>query len=165
MDACSFARLQLSGRARINKKVLQLLNPEYYNAQKYISLCKKTTNRVKIMSSFECFGFLFEPNLTCEPMQPITVECGEGLAIFPAGDVYLCVLLRDFKAGNVRDKELKAIWVGSEIFNFFRNFSILESCKECDYLPICRCGCRGNAFLETGQIESIDPLCPILNGK
>uniref|UniRef100_A0A7V3VTE6 Radical SAM protein n=1 Tax=candidate division WOR-3 bacterium TaxID=2052148 RepID=A0A7V3VTE6_UNCW3 len=165
VEACAFARLQLSGRARENKDLLMLTKQEFYGAQKYISSHFKKISKFKIIRSFECFYFLFEPVSFCHPAASITIECGEGLAISPTGDVLVCNLLRDFKIGNVRKEKLETMWVNSEFLKKLRNFTIFSLCKTCDYLPVCRCGCRGCTFLETGNLYAVDPLCPFIKEK
>jgi len=44
-----------------------------------------------------------------------------------------------------------------------RNLERLEArCMECEFLSLCRGGCRASAYENTGRLDATDPLCPLV---
>ena len=79
--------------------------------------------------------------------------------IKPNGDVWPCPFLPLY-AGNIVKEEAVNIWKG-KIFELLRNRNNLEEpCKSCSYREVCG-GCRGRAYILTGNPFASDPTCPI----
>ncbi len=71
----------------------------------------------------------------------------------------------DIQAGNVRERPIREIWEGSEVFLRLRDFSLLKGkCKNCDYVDVCG-GCRARALYRFGDFMSSEPLCPYIPKK
>jgi len=87
-------------------------------------------------------------------------ECG----ILADGSVVGCRLLPQWKAGNVRERPLSALWAASEAFSEFRRMTASDCgaiCASCDVATACRGGCRAYAFGMTGSFYAPDSRCPI----
>ncbi len=67
-----------------------------------------------------------------------------------------------FMENNEPVSEIKDRWESSEHLNNFRMLVeyAKEPCKSCEYLIICRCGCRAVSLHETGNFIDPDPECP-----
>lgn len=93
----------------------------------------------------------------------VTRMCQAGiwsLEITPDGYAQPCYIFRNIKVENVRERSVQEIWLESEIFNKVRDRSLLTGkCKRCKYLNTCGGGCRGMAYMLTGNRFAPDPLC------
>lgn len=91
----------------------------------------------------------------------LTGGCTAGiasLAITSNIDLLPCVRLR-LPAGNLREKSLEDIWLGSKIFLQLRHRSSFKGrCGLCYYRNICG-GCRADAYAVSGDYLESDPLC------
>lgn len=60
--------------------------------------------------------------------------------------------------------ELPERWRSSRHLNQFRDLaaSAAEPCRSCEYLSLCRCGCRATALFHTGEFSAPDPECPFV---
>lgn len=60
--------------------------------------------------------------------------------------------------------EIADKWKNSEHLNRFRVLvdSAREPCSLCEYVTICRCGCRVVALYKTGDFSAPDPECPFV---
>lgn len=86
--------------------------------------------------------------------------CWHGkIAITETGQVIPCVFERSLFYGNVRNKSVKEI-IDSDILkdNWFRNFSKIEVCKDCEYRFACK-DCRPLGISRCGNISSKNPRC------
>lgn len=65
----------------------------------------------------------------------------------------------DEHVSNITEK-----WQSSPHLNAFRNLikTAKEPCKSCDYLAICKTGCRANTLYYEGDFFGPDPECPIV---
>ena len=71
----------------------------------------------------------------------------------------------DIQAGNIRERPIKEIWEGSEVFLRLRDFSLLKGkCKNCEYVDVCG-GCRARALYHFGDFMASEPLCPYIPKK
>jgi len=72
----------------------------------------------------------------------------------------------DIHVGNIREKRLAEILLGSPVINDLRNiFEKIEgTCRQCDNRSECY-GCRGNAYQTTGNYLASDPACWHCNSK
>ena len=60
--------------------------------------------------------------------------------------------------------EIRARWDSSSHLNSFRMLeeNAQAPCSACEYLSICRCGCRATALYYTGDFFAPDPECPFV---
>lgn len=75
------------------------------------------------------------------------------------GDAIPCSGI-DIPVGNIREKELQQIIMGSNVIQDLRHIDsfIKGKCKHCDDADECY-GCRGNAYQICGDYLAEDPLC------
>lgn len=67
--------------------------------------------------------------------------------------------------GSVLENDISTVW-NSELANRLRDLSCIKGkCASCTFLSRCRGGCRGEAYIRTGDLFSEDPLCWIQNIK
>ena len=98
-------------------------------------------------------GIIIKPNKICG-------GCTAGIAslvITPSLEIIPCVRLR-IPVGNLKSRNLREIWLNSDIFNKLRDRASFEKCGTCYYRNICG-GCRAEAYAETGNYLGPDPLC------
>lgn len=97
-------------------------------------------------------------------------KCSNGwgttfITVNPRGDVLPCQsaqVIPGLNIPNVRETELKNIWLHSELFNRFRGTDWMrEPCKTCPERDIDLGGCRCQAFLLTGDATNADPVCSL----
>jgi len=79
------------------------------------------------------------------------------IGIDSVGNVKGCLSIYsdDFIEGNVRTESLKSIWTKEGNFAYNRQFelSVLSgACAKCDKRSICRAGCRGSCFFNSGSL-------------
>jgi len=89
-------------------------------------------------------------------------QCGvESCAVLEDGSVAVCEAFPGLVLGNLRDCTLADIWQTSPVLGALRQpFSLeqVEGCRECGYRALCTGGCRGQAYLATGDIRARDPV-------
>lgn len=80
-------------------------------------------------------------------------QCGFGhaeISVDPSGVVYPCQSLQfdEFACGNVRDRDVKDIFLNSPILQRARGTRVqtLEVCRHCDLRDLCNGGCRATAY-------------------
>jgi len=87
-----------------------------------------------------------------------TCEAGLGTAaIGPGGELRPCVGY-DLVLGNVIQEPLRSVWNGKGREQFLRCAHIPDVCRECEFLAMCRGGCRAAALAVGGRIDAPDPL-------
>ncbi|MFZ5817298.1 MAG: radical SAM protein [Bacillota bacterium] len=106
------------------------------------------------------------------PLSPFQLKrhCGVGveeISVDSLGDVYPCKLLHlpHLKAGNIRERSLREIWEGSEIFEAMLgvNPDNLPDCRPCTFRYICGGGCRAHQMSMTGDLYgTFNQDCPSL---
>ena len=72
-----------------------------------------------------------------------------------------------FLSGEESIFELPRLWSGSENLSRLRGWSdrAPEPCRSCDYLDICKGGCRAVAGFVAGNFDAVDPECPFVDGE
>ena len=88
-------------------------------------------------------------------------EAGNHLAaVRPDGRVLACSFWEEPEGGDVR--ELRALWRRPGAFEPFRSWCAAPPapCRACDWLRVCRGGCRAVARHVTGDPAAPDPGCP-----
>lgn len=97
-------------------------------------------------------------------MKSIVPGCGVGhkmIYIRSNGEMCLCPTLssreaKEFKVGNIYHDDLQKVWNENEELILFRNSTCGVS--DCEYMSICRGGCRSRAYLHSGHLNGIDPI-------
>jgi radical SAM protein with 4Fe4S-binding SPASM domain len=93
-------------------------------------------------------------------------SAGRGfIYIKPNGEVWPCPFI-EINCGNILERTFMDIYETSDVLKQLRNReSLLKgSCGECEYKVVCG-GCRGRAYLATGDLFSEDPSCFIAPPK
>ena len=95
---------------------------------------------------------LYDKNLPC--------MCGyQFLGIRPNGDYTICPIVSEGQ-GNILTTDIREFWQNSSIIQDIRNIGKLEGkCAGCDFLKLCRGGCRGLAKCYSGSYYKPDPMC------
>ena len=72
-----------------------------------------------------------------------------------------------FLSGEESIFELPRLWSGSESFARLRNWidQAPEPCRSCEYLDICKGGCRAVSGFVAGDGCAPDPECPFVDGE
>jgi pyrroloquinoline quinone biosynthesis protein E len=85
------------------------------------------------------------------------------MLIDPAGRALPChaaAVIPDIEFDNVRAHDLGWLWTESRAFQRFRGDEWMsETCRECSRKEVDFGGCRCQAYLLTGDANSIDPVC------
>ncbi len=101
------------------------------------------------------------------------VRCGLGLtqaAVLSNGDVIPCIYMRDIVLGNLMKTHLLEIpnLSGFERFKTLRKITVDEAneqCRTCEWRYVCGGGCRGRAYIKSGDLLSPDPQMCFLVGR
>ena len=91
-------------------------------------------------------------------------HCGREICwITQTGDVYPCIFFGDkYVAGNIRETNFVDLWNRCREMSQFRGN---EFCHSCAIFKDCRGGCRCRALWQYGDINAIDPYCPLGKNK
>ncbi len=87
-------------------------------------------------------------------------HCGkETVWIDELGNYSPCIFLGpEFNSGNIKNDSFINLWKKSlDSMKITGN----NTCKKCSNYSKCRGGCRARVFYETGNLNGIDPLCPL----
>lgn len=144
------------GRGEANKK-LELSPMEVREVSAY--LIEERKNR-----SIEIMQLEFEHTFNAPPSNKIDVttpvECGGALhycTVTPKGELLPCHYFEGVDTENVKDKPFSQIWKGSRFLNYFRSMKISDVkgyCGECEWLPVCRSGCKAANFSRRKLFDS-----------
>jgi SynChlorMet cassette radical SAM/SPASM protein ScmE len=85
-------------------------------------------------------------------------------SIRPDGWAVPCDRLPELVAGKINETPLDKIWTESETFVDFRKrtqtpLESLETCRGCEFSPLCTGGCAASAYYSEGTIFARDPDC------
>lgn len=146
----SFAPLFKAGRAKVNKQ-LAITGKEYYKA---LSSAKGVNPLSYLCSALD----------TAKKQKIMKCAIGDAeISISDNGDVYPCHLLHipQFRAGNVKEASLEAIYLSSNVLKACRNLTVLgiRKCVKCPIRFICGGACRARAFYEKGRTDVSDDFC------
>ena len=161
-----FLRFKPAGRGKLDyfeKRLTPAQNREFYPMIKGLSQQHNTP--VKIDCSFVPMFCWHRPDK--ELMEQFSVYGCE------AGNVLLGVRSNgmlggcSFLPGNENVFELPNLWSNSKELSNLRNWAkqACEPCRSCDYLYICKGGCRAVAGFVTGDTNAPDPECPFVLGE
>jgi radical SAM protein with 4Fe4S-binding SPASM domain len=151
------------GRGNENKEYI--LSPhEHEIAMKYLTeIRRKIALPIQLLQP--SFPFLFDlkvkPKILEENYRGFRCSCGKQLcAITPDGFIKPCGYFSKV-LGNIKEESFAKIWYESDFVCDLRGLKKLnEFCMKCEYLSLCGGGCRASAFENSGNLESIDLLCP-----
>ena len=84
------------------------------------------------------------------------------LSIKSGGRFSGCSFMENEETESVFD--IQMLWHSSPHLKRFRNLvtNAQEPCRSCEYLDLCRCGCRATAVYYTGDFSAPDPECPFV---
>jgi len=91
-------------------------------------------------------------------------HCGkEAIWIDEEGNYSPCIFFgEDYIIGNIRTSDYLELWEKAlDSVSFEGN----ATCKSCDNYAICRGGCRARALNVYGDINAVDPICPLRKNK
>lgn len=107
------------------------------------------------------FPLCILPEFNEKTKEMISNYCDAGLnqlVIDPEGNLKPCVCLSE-KLGNILTDDLQKIWLKTKFLLDIRQLKYVpKECKKCEYISICRGGCRASARGYFGKIDSKDPL-------
>lgn len=93
-------------------------------------------------------------------------SCGTGkhiISIASDGSVYPCHMLHDekFKMGNLDESTLKGILDSNIIAKKFQKLTVenIEECNKCEYMYLCKGGCRARSYFANGNVDCKDSYC------
>jgi radical SAM protein with 4Fe4S-binding SPASM domain len=157
-------RLKPSGRGRIDyfeRRLTPAQNREFYPMIKRLSL--EYAIPVKIDCSFVPMFCWHRPDK--KMMEQFSVYgCEAGnvlLGVRSDGRFAGC----SFLSGEESIFELPRLWSGSEHLSSLRTWTDRATgpCRPCDYLDICKGGCRAVAGFVAGDSDVPDPECPFVD--
>lgn len=79
-------------------------------------------------------------------------------------NVYPCSYMnhKELCCWNIKEQSLLDIRSKSDIMNKIRNIDkITWKCSNCDFLDLCRWGCRATSYLRYKKLDATDPLCVV----
>ncbi|MFQ5909816.1 MAG: radical SAM protein [Thermoplasmata archaeon] len=153
------------GRGRNQKEFL----PEREDFEKSFGRLSRVKESYPIQMTFIIphFTFMFDSSKNYDSdrgFDGVPCLCGKTLAaITPDGWVRPCGYF-SVNLGNVREQKFSEIWEKSEFLREMRGIEKLEDrCMDCEFLSLCRGGCRASAYENTGRLDAADPLCPMVS--
>lgn len=156
-DYLELANTQYYGWAHINRDLLMPTREQFQEAEAIAQAFKaKVAGKMKV--------YYVVPDFYED--RPKACMNGWGttfLTIAPDGTALPCHSARELPGldcPNVKDCSVEEIWRDSKAFNFFRGFDWMpEPCRSCDEKTKDFGGCRCQAYLLTGDMNSTDPVC------
>lgn len=156
-DYLELANTQYYGWAHINRDLLMPTREQFQEAEAIAQAFKaKVAGKMKV--------YYVVPDFYED--RPKACMNGWGttfLTIAPDGTALPCHSARELPGldcPNVKDFSVEEIWRDSKAFNFFRGFDWMpEPCRSCDEKTKDFGGCRCQAYLLTGDMNSTDPVC------
>lgn len=142
------------GRA-IQNQHLFLSQDQYF---RFIAECREVQSSVKIVLPDE------KPDPATFKPGEFGRHCGREVCwITQTGDVYPCIFYGDgYRAGNIRDERFIDLW---DKCREMSRFSGNSYCNNCEIYKDCRGGCRCRSLWQYGDINAIDPYCPLGKNK
>jgi len=160
-----FLRLKPAGRGKLDyfeRRLTPAQNLEFYPTIKRLS--QECGVPAKIDCSFVPMFCRHRPDKTM--MEQFSVYGCEAanvlLGVRSDGRFAGC----SFLSGEENIFELPKLWNGSESLARLRSWTehAPEPCRSCEYLDICKGGCRAVAEFVAGDICAPDPECPFVEG-
>jgi radical SAM protein with 4Fe4S-binding SPASM domain len=161
-----FLRLKPTGRGKrdyYERRLTPAQNREFYPTIR--SLSREYDVPAKIDCSFVPMFCWHSPDkMLMEQFSVYGCEAGNVLlGVRSDGRFAGC----SFLTGDESIFELPRLWSGSENLSRLRKWADLapEPCRSCDYLEICKGGCRAVAGFVAGDFYAADPECPFVDGE
>jgi len=158
-------RFKPSGRGKLayfEKRLTQAQNREFYLMIRRLS--QECGMAAKIDCSFVPMFCWHRPDKTMmEQFSVYGCEAGNVLlGVRSDGRFAGC----SFLSGEESIFELPRLWRSSEHLSRLRNWTeqAPKPCRACDYLDICKGGCRAVAEFVSGDSHAPDPECPFIDG-
>lgn len=142
------------GRALVNDHLL--LNQEQY--LRFLADCHNVTTTIDVVLPDD------KPDPRTHKPGEFGRHCGREVCwITQIGDVYPCIFYGDkYLAGNIREATFVDLWNRCREMS---RFSGNEYCNNCAIYEDCRGGCRCRALWQYGDINAVDPYCPLGKNK
>jgi len=67
-----------------------------------------------------------------------------------------------FNIGNIKNEKFIDIWNQSLQKSIIKGNDV---CKKCKHYKVCRGGCRARSLYLFGNLDEVDPLCPLKRNK
>lgn len=150
VDLIRFTPLMAFGRAKEHDIVI--------NQEEYIKCLQTLSNvksKVKIVTPVN-----IENEKTWIDSSDFGCHCGkEAIWIDECGNYSPCFFYgEDYFIGNIRDNTYMELWQKSnDVIHFEGN----DTCRKCANYNKCRGGCRARVYMEYGNFNDVDPLCPL----
>jgi radical SAM protein with 4Fe4S-binding SPASM domain len=164
IDEVAILRFVPQGRGEVNKAKLRLSSENLWEFLKNVSRLKlKFEDKLKIRTGcpLDFLSFLDKA------VKPCTCKAGKSTcSITPKREVIPCPAFKHFPgfvAGNINEKNLKELWVKSEVFKEFQkiDYQSIAVCSECERNDICKGRCPAQRVRHHGNISiGPDPDCP-----
>src|SRR5208283_1850309 len=159
-----FLRLKPSGRGRLDyfeRRLTPVQNQEFY------PMIRDFSGEYGVPAKIDCsfvpmFCWHRPDKIMMDQFSVYGCEAGNVLlGVRSDGRFAGC----SFLSGEESIFELPRLWSSSEYLSRLRKWpdQAPEPCRSCDYLDICKGGCRAVAGFVTGDIYAPDPECPFLN--
>ncbi|MFA5020439.1 MAG: radical SAM protein [Patescibacteria group bacterium] len=151
LDLIRFTPILLLGRAKENDDLL-ITQDQFLN---FLDKIKNFKSKIEIINPDTVNDkkwFVSPDDFGC--------HCGkEACWITQTGDFYPCIFFGDnYLAGNIKNASFLDLWRKSvDMVKLCGN----HACRSCSAYKKCRGGCRARALWEYGDINAIDPLCPL----
>ena len=156
-DRLEIAHVQYYGWALKNRS---LLMPTQQQVERSTAVVEAARQRLKGKIHMEA---VFPDYFGSYPKACMGGWGKQTMLIDPAGNVMPChaaAVIPDLVFDNVRHHALAWIWKESSAFNRFRGEEWMSpTCRACDRKSRDFGGCRCQAFLLTGDVDAIDPVC------
>jgi len=161
-----FLRLKPSGRGKLDyfeRRLTPAQNREFY------PIIRRLSGECDVPAKIDCsfvpmFCWHAPDKALMEQFSVYGCEAGNVLlGVRSDGRVAGC----SFLSGEESIFDLQRLWNGSELFSRLRAWPdrAPEPCRSCDYLDICKGGCRAVAEVVAGDRYAPDPECPFLDGE
>lgn len=144
---------------------LQLSKNEFQDLYKMI-IRKRGNTKDKIFIQFnENLIVPQRKNISWMPNNHYGCSAGRTTCgIDSCGNVYPCSYMTfdELKCGNIKETTLEEIWKKSPVLKRMRTISKLKGkCSKCEYLDLCRGGCRAAAYFKKFDLRDSDYLCSV----
>lgn len=153
-DLVRFTPLLSFGRAKDKEFIL--------NQDEYIYFLKK----VKLIKSKKLN--IIYPNMPNDKIwiskNGFGCHCGkEAVWIDELGNYSPCIFWgENFTIGNIKNESYIDLWNKNLVLS---NIKGNDTCKDCKNYELCRAGCRARSLFEYGDLDHVDPLCPLKKQK
>ncbi len=133
-----------TGRGQRNR-ALELTPAEMREVTRSLLQVKQSGKISVVPLEFE-HTFSATPGGAVDPSEQIGCDGARSYCTIGAtGEVLPCSYFSGVEADSIRDKPLAWIWQHSRFLNYFRSLRVADiegACRECNWLAVCRTGCK-----------------------